>query len=217
MIEQHWAYVAFGVLAILILASSRSTGHRPIPTMAFQLLFAFYLTRLFALTFLPFPIDARVIAEERQLAALGVGGNNNFVPFALLRDTWGWTFTRQVLGNLVLLFPLGVLGPLALRRLRTWRAMAPVLVITPLGIEVAQLLGSRALGFTYRSFDVDDIWLNALGGFAGACVSLVFLTKAKSYETVPSEAGDSRAASASAERTRVLPCRHRTNSDSHHR
>lgn len=79
-------------------------------------------------------------------------------------------FCRQnLIGNLLLFFPLGVLLPLIRGRLR-FRHGVQVAVVLSVGIELLQYL-SRALG-TYRSVDVNDVLLNV----AGACLGLTFVS-----------------------------------------
>lgn len=73
------------------------------------------------------------------------------------------TFLIQVGGNLLLLFPLGVVSGV-MRRGWVWVACVSIL------IEVSQLFLSFQLGFVYRTFDVDDLWMNILGGFLGFVV-----------------------------------------------
>jgi glycopeptide antibiotics resistance protein len=68
---------------------------------------------------------------------------------------------RNALGNLGLLLPLGLLGPIALPALgRWWRVLLASLVIS-VGIEVGQLW------IPDRSADVDDVILNAAGALLG--------------------------------------------------
>src|SRR5581483_10269202 len=65
----------------------------------------------------------------------------------------------QIGGNLVLLAPLGVLLPLITPKLRGVIRLTVVIAIISSAIEAAQ--GTVISG---RSFDVDDIILNTLGG-----------------------------------------------------
>ena len=74
------------------------------------------------------------------------------------------TFGKQVLGNFVMLFPLGIYLPLLYTRLRKTYSFFAVLLISFLvsvGIELLQLATS------YRSADIDDVILNTLGGGTG--------------------------------------------------
>jgi glycopeptide antibiotics resistance protein len=74
------------------------------------------------------------------------------------------TFLIQVGGNILLLLPLGLVSG-CLKKGWLWVALVSLL------IEVSQLLLSLQLGFVYRTFDVDDLWMNSLGGFLGYLVA----------------------------------------------
>ena len=89
----------------------------------------------------------------------------NFTPFKTINiyDK----YDKQVLGNFVMLLPLGIYLPFLYRRLRKFSGFVAVLFISFLvsvGIEVLQLATN------YRSTDVDDVILNTLGGCAGFLV-----------------------------------------------
>jgi glycopeptide antibiotics resistance protein len=86
----------------------------------------------------------------------------NLEPFKTIGiyQTWG----KQILGNFVMLLPLGIYLPLIYKRLRKVYNFFAVLLICFLisvGIELLQLATS------YRSADIDDVILNTLGGGAG--------------------------------------------------
>ena len=88
----------------------------------------------------------------------------NFTPFKTINiyDR----YDKQVLGNLIMLFPLGIYLPLLYRRLRKLSGFFAVLLISFLvsvGIELLQLATN------YRSTDVDDVMLNT----AGACIGFI--------------------------------------------
>ena len=86
----------------------------------------------------------------------------NFEPFKTINiyQTWG----KQILGNFVMLLPLGIYLPLIYKRLRKAYNFFVVMLIcflVSVGIELLQLATS------YRSTDIDDVMLNTLGGGAG--------------------------------------------------
>ena len=164
-------YVAFAGVAVFLMRKGRQKQTPTLELMA-QLAFAFYLSRVLALTLFPFAIDARMLEAERLEFSQGIGQRNNFVLFQTVRSTWGWTFGRQIIGNLVLLFPLGLLGPLLVDRLRRSPLLSiAVVIVTSIGIELSQLFFSQILGYRFKSFDVDDLWLNSIGGIAGVALS----------------------------------------------
>ena len=74
------------------------------------------------------------------------------------------TFGKQILGNFVMLLPLGIYLPLLYTKLRKAYSFFAVLLIcflVSVGIELLQLATS------YRSADIDDVILNTLGGATG--------------------------------------------------
>ena len=74
------------------------------------------------------------------------------------------TFDKQVTGNFIMLFPLGVYLPLLYRNLRRFSGFFAVLFISfavSVGIEVLQLATN------YRSTDIDDVILNTTGACFG--------------------------------------------------
>ena len=91
--------------------------------------------------------------------------DDNGVPFhtlALYLDNLGsWFWMRNALGNLGLLFPLGLLGPIALPALDRWWRIALVALVYSAAIELAQLW------IPDRSADIDDVLLNVLGALLG--------------------------------------------------
>jgi glycopeptide antibiotics resistance protein len=76
---------------------------------------------------------------------------------------------RLMIGNVAAFVPFGLLLPLAFR----WAGLVMTLLATivlSVAIELGQLGGSLALGYAYRSTDVDDVILNVTGGMAGFVV-----------------------------------------------
>ncbi|HEX5578946.1 MAG TPA: VanZ family protein [Candidatus Limnocylindria bacterium] len=90
---------------------------------------------------------------------------DNPFPFATIRiyldnlDSSFWL--SQAFGNLLLLFPVGLLGPLALPWLNRWWRILLVALVLSACIETAQLF------IPDRSADVDDLLLNAFGALLG--------------------------------------------------
>jgi glycopeptide antibiotics resistance protein len=100
--------------------------------------------------------------------------DHNFVPFETIAiwvanaDSGFWI--RQMVGNLLLLLPVGLLGPVALPWLdRWWRVLLAAFSLS-LAIELAQLW------IPDRAADVDDLLLNVVGAALGyAILSVVRL------------------------------------------
>lgn len=103
----------------------------------------------------------------------------NFTPFKTM-DIYR-TFDKQIVGNFVMLLPLGIYLPLLYRNFRRFSGFFAVLIISFLisvGIEILQLATN------YRSTDVDDVILNTIG----ACAGFLF------YQIIKLIVGDNRKA-----------------------
>ena len=96
---------------------------------------------------------------------------DNAIPFTTIRiyldnlDSSFWV--SQAAGNLLLLLPLGLFGPLALPFLARWWRVLLVALLFSSAIEVAQLF------IPDRSADVDDVMLNAGGALLGYWILLI--------------------------------------------
>lgn len=67
----------------------------------------------------------------------------------------------NLLGNFVLLLPLGFYLPLFFQCLKKWKRYIPVVLLIIFGIEATQFLFMRGI------FDIDDFMLNMLGAVVG--------------------------------------------------
>lgn len=153
----------------------------------FSMFFVFYISQLLAATLFPLPIEPALIEREQMRSAAGFGQENNFTLFQTLRDASAseTTFFNQIVGNFLLLVPLGFLAPFLWDRYKSVRNALGLVLATTFAIEFSQLAISGILGFTYRSFDVDDLWLNALGGFYAVAAALA-VQKLTQLRTAPS-------------------------------
>jgi glycopeptide antibiotics resistance protein len=107
---------------------------------------------------------------------------DNLIPFATIRiylanlDTPFWQ--SQAVGNVLLLLPVGLFGPLALPWLGRWWRVLLVAALFSTCIELAQL------AIPDRSADVDDVMLNALGALLGYFLLRVFRLQPRSHHPV---------------------------------
>lgn len=97
-------------------------------------------------------------------------GTNNFTPFKeILRYEVGSNvWIKNIVGNIILFIPYGIFVSFLLKT----RKFQPILIIsaiTSLVIEYTQL----KIG---RTFDIDDIFLNIIGGFAGYLIYIIIDT-----------------------------------------
>lgn len=94
--------------------------------------------------------------------------DDNVVPFHTLaiyfRNFGSGFWMRNLFGNLLLLLPLGLLGPIALPVLRRWWLILPLALLISASIELAQHW------IPDRSADVDDVIVNLAGALIGYAV-----------------------------------------------
>ena len=111
----------------------------------FNLLFVIYLMVLFRL----------VTSQDLP------GGGTNFTPFhEILRYKYGTNgFYKQVFGNILLFIPLGYFLT-KYCRIKRFGGIFLTSLLSSLSIEVVQ-------HFIGRSFDIDDVILNVVGGVVG--------------------------------------------------
>jgi len=117
------------------------------------LLLAFWLIGGLVLTLQPaHPLPGQVV-------------DDNLVPFhtlsIYLANLGSEFWMRNLLGNLALLLPLGLLGPIALPALDRWWRIALVALLYSIAIELIQL------AVPDRSADIDDIIVNVAGALLG--------------------------------------------------
>lgn len=119
------------------------------------------------LTLLQLPIGPEAIAAAREAATY----DHNPVPFATLAFQLDGGLTpfelQQAVGNLLLLLPVGVYGPILWPRLRSLGLVLAVGAGISAAIELGQLASAAAYGFPVRVADVDDVLLNTVGAGIG--------------------------------------------------
>lgn len=96
------------------------------------------------------------------------GKSMNLVLFDSIRLMWKsrdyWLIFKNIIGNVILFFPLGFLPPLIHRSLSKWSLMVLIGFGTSSIIEVLQYT------YAHRIFDIDDILLNGFGTMVGLAV-----------------------------------------------
>ena len=120
-----------------------------------------------------------------------VGRWINLVPFATIgaqvRSASGSALV-QLIGNVGLLLPLGLLGPVVMPSLRRAPRLALVALGGSVAIELAQLAGT-SIRLIDRSVDVDDVILNVAGALLGWLVwrTIVWLRTRASRSSAANE------------------------------
>jgi glycopeptide antibiotics resistance protein len=150
-------------VTVTVIVGSRRRG-LPAGSILARSAFAIYLTALFTVVFFPIPTTSFGDDTRGILAS-------NLVPFRTVLLLWRAELSRQIVrqlgGNLLLFVPLGYFLPLLFPTLRRLRATLLSAALITVGIETMQLVISLIIGAFYRSFDVDDVWLNLAGAWIG--------------------------------------------------
>lgn len=149
--------ILYSILAISIGFKKR------VPLRKQALIFVFFLYLLEVVSITLFPIPYHYTGGNIQM--------NNLVPF---RTIMGFISRRDLFngfcnigGNILLFVPFGFMFPLVFRGEKWIIKMVVIGFAATLVVESSQFIISSILGFTYRSFDVDDLILNTLGTFLG--------------------------------------------------
>lgn len=107
-----------------------------------------------------------------NFAGTDAGHAPNFVPFkTIVPYLFGYKGLIiagvNLIGNVVLLVPVGFLMPFVYRQI-TWQKSLAIAIASGLSIEVMQTVLRVGI------FDIDDVILNALGVMIGYCAFVVF-------------------------------------------
>lgn len=94
-------------------------------------------------------------------------GTNNFIPFKEIfrYEIGSKLFIKNIVGNIILFIPFGLFVSYLLKTRRTY----PIIVISIVTSGVIEYTQSQ-IG---RTFDIDDILLNVVGGFVGFLIYLI--------------------------------------------
>jgi glycopeptide antibiotics resistance protein len=96
---------------------------------------------------------------QRELHRIHEKERINLHPFLMFKQFRLWSL--QVVGNAVMLLPLGIYIPLLFRRADKFFKVFFICLLVSISIELMQLITS------YRSTDIDDVILNTTGAVAG--------------------------------------------------
>ncbi|MGE6631758.1 VanZ family protein [Bacillus sp. NPDC077027] len=154
-------FILFRICKVVFLKGKRY----PIEKSIFIFGFFAYLSGLLCVTLFPIPIDMDLMNDR---ISEGFAEENNLIPLKTIIKTIRASslsiIVTQIGGNLILLFPLGIFIPFFFNQ--SSLKIQGVLIIgffASFIIEMSQLMISFLIGFTYRSFDVDDFILNTIG------------------------------------------------------
>ncbi|SFS53959.1 VanZ family protein [Marininema halotolerans] len=152
--------ILYLIIALLTPWGKRHSIERHFLHMAFIL----YLMAVIALTFFPIPLD-------RSGSSYNIS-RNSWIPFQstwiLLRYAKPMVAFTQIIGNLSLFLPFGLMLPLLHPK---WNRLLRIFLLSfgvAFSIELLQFAVTLFAQTNYRSFDVDDIGMNVIGALIGA-------------------------------------------------
>ncbi|MDZ4064003.1 MAG: VanZ family protein, partial [Coriobacteriia bacterium] len=158
-----------GAALILVVSVAGLLARAPWRRVIPQAILATYAVFAIDLTLLPVYFDLGARTMYRMDWAFWQR-SVNLVPFqtmiAQLAPGAPPTAVPQILGNLALMFPFGVLAPVVFPRLHRARSFLISALCVGVGIEALQLLEKVTL-ISRRSIDVDDVILNVAGALLG--------------------------------------------------
>jgi glycopeptide antibiotics resistance protein len=156
-----WVFPALALAGAVPWGAIRLVRRAPARRAALEALFVGYLAVALYVVFLPLPARP---GDNRPVWAYV-----NLVPMhtvvEIVRDFPGLV-VQQLLGNVVLFVPLGLLLPMLSARCRRLAVTAAIGLSSSAGIEIVQLALLLTLG-ARRSVDVDDVILNVTGACLG--------------------------------------------------
>lgn len=127
---------------------------------------SFYVFVFMVLTLTGYFILYREVSAHdwwhRMMVRIARRDHVNFHLFKMFRIYR--VFSRQIIGNFIMLLPLGIFLPLMYRKATGLFPVFAISLLASTTIELLQLVTS------FRSADVDDIFLNTLGACAGYLV-----------------------------------------------
>lgn len=127
-----------------------------------RFLFGLYIAVVLGLTLFPVEIP------PMRLDA-GVTQYVNYQLFSFLQDDWGLSTIKQVLGNILMFVPVYPLAILSGMREKRWYQVLLGVAAFSVSIEAIQFVENITglSGFFGRVTDVNDVFLNVLGGMVG--------------------------------------------------
>lgn len=160
------SFIGLAIITLVLLLTRISTKK----VIFFSVIYL-YATIVFGLTLCPIPFQGMDFIVE---------ADNNLVPFATIIDTVQNVNTQSMLlqigGNIAMFIPCGVLLHITVKRNR--RIFVPIaIMLLPLFVEIVQHAVGLAIGYNYRSFDIDDIILGSIGGLIGYSFCMMVLSK----------------------------------------
>lgn len=179
MLEMKFAFIVGSIIILIIEVIRFAKRNKEEKFFGFRefmtLIFRFYILMVIIVTFFPLVIGGYVGQPSmnivpvfntiKDIYKVPIGMESYMVRF----------WIKNILGNILLLLPLGIFLPMCFKRLRSFKSTVITCALVSLSIEVVQYI-SMYFG-NFRSCDIDDIILNTLGGMIGFIIYKVINKK----------------------------------------
>ena len=142
-----------------------------------RVLFAVYLFLTFYFLFFSEKLDRTMVSDEYRYNLVLF---NEIKRFWSMKEAYGWSTTVvNLLGNIVCFMPFGFLLPTISKRKNNNNFIVNMFVVTCFTFLFSTVVETIQLVTKVGAFDVDDIFLNTIGGILGYIVFkiLKFLRK----------------------------------------
>jgi len=165
--------VALGVGGLLVVHGWLTGARkRTILSRLFGVVYAAWVVSMTLLPFAPGPLGSGAGLDPYWRNSVNLVPGETIELY--LRSDLGRVAWQNLFGNLLLLVPLGALGPLAWRKLDSWKRVIGAGLSISVAIELLQF-AKRFFDMTgmTRSVDIDDVILNTAGVALGYSAFLV--------------------------------------------
>ncbi len=162
-----------GVLCIMLVILRRRKHSYPF--LFFFSVFWVYLLVVVGMVLFPIPLLDPADGYLWRSSASRIISKINLIPFDYVRYvnvSRMYLFLRDVVANILLTMPFGF-GISFLHPVRAKRVPA-LAILVGVGIETSQLIANLILGLSYRSVDINDTIMNAIGVMLGYAMFRLF-------------------------------------------
>lgn len=162
MITYEFAFIlgGFSLLIFWIIGLIRKMSKEKIITVC---IFIVYLTLVACITLFP-------ILYDEKVEYWGDITWYNFIPFGTISNMFsgGLNITAivQIAGNVCMSVPYGIFVMIFIKNKKWWKLLILAFIFT-ISIEALQFVIGTVIDNMYRTIDIDDVILNALGAYIG--------------------------------------------------
>lgn len=159
-------------LYAIVKISGIITGRRnikvPCRIKIMRFIFGLYIAIVLGVTIFPVELPPMRMTEDVTVYL-------NFETFSFMKEGWSLSVAKHVLGNVLMFVPIYPLATLSGMNEKSWYQVVLGILAFSLSIEAIQFAENiiGLSGFFGRVTDVNDLFLNTIGGMIGFfCVSM---------------------------------------------